>query len=116
MSERDLITSRNYRKGPDRHDLFVARISGAAVSGEVFQYELWLNNAEITKRGLRQGISTPCAEHSSENCSIFTKTPGRGKVRPRTEIPNWGSLTPLDCKIRRKRLPASLRNKNSPPK
>ena len=55
MSGRDLITSRNYRKGTDRHELFVARISGAEVSGEVLQFELWLNNMENREARVTSG-------------------------------------------------------------
>jgi hypothetical protein len=40
------MISRKYQKGSDTHDLFVAQVSGADLSGAVFQYELWLNNAE----------------------------------------------------------------------
>jgi hypothetical protein len=53
--ERVLIISRKYQKGSDTHDLFVAQVSGADVSGEVFQYELWLNNAENREMRVTSG-------------------------------------------------------------
>jgi hypothetical protein len=49
--ERALILSRKYEKGAAMHELFVAEVSGPDVSGTVFQYELWLNNAE--QKGMR---------------------------------------------------------------
>jgi hypothetical protein len=44
--ERALIISRKYQKGSEIHDLFVAEVAGPDISGTVFQYALWLNNAE----------------------------------------------------------------------
>ena len=53
--ERLLIISRKYRKGSDTHDLFVAQMKGPEVSGAVFQYELWLNNAEQREKRVISG-------------------------------------------------------------
>jgi hypothetical protein len=53
--ERALINSRKYGKGTDTYDLFVGQITGANVSGTVFQYELWLNNAEQQDRRITSG-------------------------------------------------------------
>jgi hypothetical protein len=37
------------------HDLFIAQVSGPNLSGEVFQYELWLNNAEQKEMRVASG-------------------------------------------------------------
>lgn len=53
--ERILIISRIYEKASDRHQLNVAHIGGGAIAGPVFQYEIWLNNAEQTDRRVTTG-------------------------------------------------------------
>jgi hypothetical protein len=53
--ERLLIISRKYRKDTDTHDLFIAQVRGAEISGAVFQYELWLNNTEQREKRVTSG-------------------------------------------------------------
>jgi hypothetical protein len=55
QDDRLLIISRKYRKGPDTHDLFVAQVKGHDISGALYQYELWLNNAEQRDKWVTSG-------------------------------------------------------------
>jgi hypothetical protein len=53
--ERKLIISRTYERASDRHQLFIASITGDDIVGSVFQYEIWLNNNEQTGKRVRSG-------------------------------------------------------------
>ena len=53
--DRRLIISRTYDRASDRHQLFIASITGGDIAGSVFQYEIWLNNHEQTDKRLRSG-------------------------------------------------------------
>ncbi len=53
--KREPIISRTYGKGTDTVQLFVTRISGGAIDGTVFQYEVHLNNQEQLPKPLPSG-------------------------------------------------------------
>lgn len=53
--KRTVMISRVYEKGSDRHQIFIARISGDEIAGSVFQYEIWLNNKEETAKRVTSG-------------------------------------------------------------
>lgn len=55
QEQRLLVISRKYQKGPDVHQLFVAQMKGPEISGDVYQYELWLNNSEQQHKRVTSG-------------------------------------------------------------
>ena len=49
------IISRTYRKASDLQAFFVKRVSGDEIAGEMFRFEVWLNNKEQNNKAVASG-------------------------------------------------------------
>jgi len=52
---RQVIVSRNLQKGTEFLGLYVARLSGGEISGNVYQFEEWINNRELPEKRVTSG-------------------------------------------------------------
>lgn len=55
QESRQVIVSRNFQKGPDFVAVFVARLSGGDIHGDVYQFEEWTNNQELVAARVTSG-------------------------------------------------------------